>query len=74
MVFQVLVVKTLSMIFENSCQSGEGPSDWKKGNITPIFKKDKKDDPGNYQSVNLPSVSRKIMEKVLLEAMLRHMG
>lgn len=30
MVFPVLVAKTLSMIFENLCQSGEGPSDWKK--------------------------------------------
>ena len=33
------VAKTLSMISEKSCQSGEIPGDWRKGNIVPIFKK-----------------------------------
>lgn len=37
-----VVVKSLSTVSEKSWQSREVPGDWKKGNISPIFKKGRK--------------------------------
>lgn len=42
------LVYVLSVIFWKSRQSDEVPGDWKKGNITPIFKKRRKDHAGIY--------------------------
>ena len=59
-----VVVKPLSVIFKKSWQSAEVPGDWKKGKITPIFKKRKKEDPRNYRPVSVTFMQGKIVEKL----------
>ncbi|CAM4687446.1 unnamed protein product [Caretta caretta] len=68
-----VIAEPLAIIFENSWQSGEVPDDWKKANVVPIFKKGKKEDPGNYRRVSLTSGPGKIMEQVLKESILKHL-
>ena len=48
------------------------PSDWRKANVTPIFKKGKKEDPGNYRPVSLTSIPGKVMEQLILEVIIKH--
>ena len=57
-----LIAKPLSVIFEKSHRIGEVPVDWRKSNVTPVFKKDKEEEPGNYKPVSLTSVPGKVME------------
>lgn len=64
---------TFSIIFEQSRQVGEMPEGWRKANVTPLFKKVKKKDPGIYTQVSLTSIPGKAMGQLILGTNSRHM-
>ncbi|RMC21362.1 hypothetical protein DUI87_02224 [Hirundo rustica rustica] len=67
------LVKPLSMIYQQSCLTGEVPDNWKLANVTPIHKNGRKENPGNYRPVSLTSVPGKIMEQFILNAITQNL-
>ncbi|PKU41664.1 hypothetical protein llap_8039 [Limosa lapponica baueri] len=55
-----------------SWRTGEVPGDWRKANITPVFKKGKMEDLGNYRPVSLTSVPGNVMERFILDVISKH--
>ncbi|PKU41599.1 rna-directed dna polymerase from mobile element jockey-like [Limosa lapponica baueri] len=68
-----MLSKPLSIIYQQSWQTGEVPVDWRIANAMPIHKKGWKNDLGNYRPVSLTSVPGKVMEQLNLSAIMQHM-
>ncbi|GAB0208678.1 mitochondrial enolase superfamily member 1 [Grus japonensis] len=67
-----VIARPLSIIFERSWRTGEVPEDWRKANVTLVFKKGRKEDPGNYKPVSLTSIPGKVMEQLILGVINKH--
>ena len=67
------VAPSLWVLFQNSCDTGIIPSDWKKANKTLIYKKDDTKDPENYCLVSLTSILCKIMESIIKGHLLKYL-
>jgi len=67
------IKKPLQILFAKSMAEGIIPDDWRKANITPIFKKGAKTNPGNYRPVALTSVCGKMMERIVKEKIVEHL-
>jgi hypothetical protein len=70
------VAPILAIIFQESLVTCDVPADWQTANVTPIFKKGAKPEPGNYHPVSLMSICCKILESTvrddLMENLLRY--
>ena len=59
------ICKPLTNIFNASIQSGYVPIDWRRANVTAIFKQGARDNPGNYRPVSLTCIACKIVESIV---------
>jgi len=66
------IATILTNIFRTSYESGIVPEDWKKANVSPIYKKGKKSDPANYCPISLTCVSCKLMEHITTSNIMKH--
>jgi len=66
-----VIAESLSIVFERSWRTGEVPEDWRKASVTRIFKKGKKEDPGNYRLVSLTSIPGKVIEQFILDVIIK---
>ena len=64
----------LFSIFKNSLQRGIFPSNWKTGEVVPVFKKGIKSDCANYRPLTMLNLNRKILESVVCDSLDHHLG
>ncbi|KFO92019.1 hypothetical protein N320_12694, partial [Buceros rhinoceros silvestris] len=67
-----VLTKPLSITYQQSWLTGEVPADWRLANVTPIYKKGQKEDPGNHRPVSLTSVPGQAMEQIILSVIMQH--
>ena len=59
------ITPVVTLIFRASLHQGTTPDDWKKANITPIFKKGDRNSRANFRSISLTSRCSKVMEHII---------
>ena len=62
------LAKPLTLIFNKSLEEGKLPSEWKKANVTAIFKKGDKSQANNYRPVSLTSIVCKVLESFIRDS------
>ena len=67
-IFDESICKSLGIIFQSCLENGKFPSEWKKVNMDPAFKKNCKQELKNYRPISLLPVSGKIFERLLYDS------
>ena len=62
----------LAIIYNKSIQTGKVPDDWKKANVSAVFKKGQRYDPANYRPVSLTCLCCKILEHIIVSSVMKH--
>ncbi|KAF2356006.1 hypothetical protein FHG87_013241, partial [Trinorchestia longiramus] len=71
---EVIGKPSINIIFNRSLEIGINPEDWKRANVTPIFKTGNKQTPNNYRPISLTSVINKSIERLLKVRIRKHLN
>ena len=63
------ICRPLELIFNECISNGVFSSEWKKGNVVPIHKKNDTQCFENFRPVSLPPISGKILERLIFNEM-----
>ena len=63
----------LKIIFDNILATGIFPKQWKEANVTPIHKKNDKQDVTNYRPISLLPIFSKVFEKIIFKNIYNHL-
>ena len=62
------LVTPLTILFRKSVSTGLLPDDWKKADVIPIFKNNRKPhDPASYRPISMTSVFCKMLERIIIK-------
>ncbi len=67
------LAEPLAIIMNKSLEEGVLPQAWKEAQVSPIFKKGSKSEPGNYRPVSLTSVICKVTESIIRDHVMEHL-
>ena len=70
-IFDESICKPLGIIFRSCLENGKLPSEWRKANVVPFFKKNNKQDLKDYRPISLLPVSDKIFERLLYDSVFK---
>ena len=67
------LMEVIQNIVNSTLQKGKIPKDWKRADITPIYKSGNKEEPLNYRPVSLTSVVAKISERIIKDQWVKYL-
>lgn len=67
------IVNPLTKIYRKSLDEGKLPIEWKKANVSVIFKAGSKTKVENYRPISVTSICCRMMEKIIRNAVVQHL-
>ena len=70
-----LISESLTLIFNQSIDTGIFPDEWKSARITPLFKKaGSRSDPSNYRPISIIPVVAKVFERIVYDQLYHYLN